>query len=308
MRGKWLFTKRQGVKLLAIFLVSTLTLTLLSQTVRIFLPTILQLSAVLSPHAPCTRNLSFSSVPLPVTALASVQGSGNTWMRHLLQQLSGVYTGSVYNRHGDPELWAQGYYGEGVANGSVVAVKNHGTPGFRGRGRYKRAIVVIRNPYDAMFADFNRRATGSHTGVALLRSYALHWNDFCKEYALRWTKFHSLWLNFKGPLLIINFDDLTHSLEKEVHRISRFIAHPSLHLDIACALADSRGGAKRKVAPFDKSEAFSVEQIEHVNKNIRAVQAILRKKFTEVAAAISVWQRNATGTEQTWLKLLKVIS
>ena len=38
---------------------------------------------------PCNRSLTFAPVPLPVTALASVQGSGNTWLRHLLQQLTG---------------------------------------------------------------------------------------------------------------------------------------------------------------------------------------------------------------------------
>ena len=30
--------------------------------------------------------------------------------------VSGVYTGSVYSRRGDPELWRQGYLGEGVHN------------------------------------------------------------------------------------------------------------------------------------------------------------------------------------------------
>ena len=91
--------------------------------------------------------------------------------QHSTQQLclSGIYTGSVYSRRGDPELWQRGYYGEGIRNGSVIAVKTHGAVGRS--TRFQRAIVVIRNPYDAMFADFNRRASGSHTGVAPARSF-----------------------------------------------------------------------------------------------------------------------------------------
>jgi hypothetical protein len=33
-------------------------------------------------------------------ALASFPGSGNTWLRYLLQQATGIYTGSVYKDYG----------------------------------------------------------------------------------------------------------------------------------------------------------------------------------------------------------------
>ena len=82
----------------------------------------------------------------------------------------GIYTGSIYAAHGDPELLKKGYLGEGVRNGSVVAIKTHAIPIHSGR-RIQRAIVVIRNPYDAMFADFNRRATDKHTGIAPAASF-----------------------------------------------------------------------------------------------------------------------------------------
>ena len=37
------------------------------------------------------REVQFSKTALPLTYLASVQGSGNTWVRHLLQQTTGEY-------------------------------------------------------------------------------------------------------------------------------------------------------------------------------------------------------------------------
>ncbi|XP_077866233.1 uncharacterized protein LOC144353830 [Saccoglossus kowalevskii] len=41
-------------------------------------------------------DLRFSEKKLPIVALASPPGAGNTWVRHLLQQATGIYTGSVY--------------------------------------------------------------------------------------------------------------------------------------------------------------------------------------------------------------------
>ena len=44
----------------------------------------------------------------PVVALASFPGSGNTWLRYLLQQATGILTGSVYD---NPELSKNGFPG-----------------------------------------------------------------------------------------------------------------------------------------------------------------------------------------------------
>ena len=40
-----------------------------------------------------------------ITYLTSFPGSGNTWARHLIEQTSGIYSGSVY---GDLSLFATG--------------------------------------------------------------------------------------------------------------------------------------------------------------------------------------------------------
>lgn len=55
-------------------------------------------------------------------ALASPPGSGNTWVRHLIQLVTGLQTGSTYL---DDELKANGFPGEGISNGSVIVVKVH---------------------------------------------------------------------------------------------------------------------------------------------------------------------------------------
>jgi len=46
-------------------------------------------------------------------ALVSYPGSGNTWIRHMIEQVTGVYTGTVY---GDKKLFNSGKSIKGVLN------------------------------------------------------------------------------------------------------------------------------------------------------------------------------------------------
>ena len=68
----------------------------------------------------CTK-MSFQIPNHPIVALVSFHGSGNTWVRYLLEQATGVYSGSIYC---DPSLKVT-FPGEGIVSGSVVAVKTH---------------------------------------------------------------------------------------------------------------------------------------------------------------------------------------
>ena len=63
--------------------------------------------------------------PVSVVGLASYPSSGNTWLRYLLEGVTGHYSGSMYN---DISLRKKGLYGEGVPHdgGLVVSVKTHG--------------------------------------------------------------------------------------------------------------------------------------------------------------------------------------
>ena len=63
--------------------------------------------------------------PGPVTALASSPGSGNTWARYLIQQISGYATGAIYT---DANLKESDFPGEGFYDGKVIAIKTHKIP------------------------------------------------------------------------------------------------------------------------------------------------------------------------------------
>ncbi len=104
-------------------------------------------------------------------ALASYPGSGNTWVRGLLQEVTGLCTGGVYC---DVALRQSGFPGEGVRSGAVLVVKTHQTdPRWSGVHYdknlpliyYKKlehipicnsAILLVRFPFAAIVAQHNR--------------------------------------------------------------------------------------------------------------------------------------------------------
>ena len=58
----------------------------------------------------------------PITGLLSYPGSGNTWLRYLIQRATGYVTGSVYF---SKVLYQNGFPGEKLDNGSAIVVKSH---------------------------------------------------------------------------------------------------------------------------------------------------------------------------------------
>ena len=107
-------------------------------------------------------------------ALAGFPGSGNTWVRGLLQQATGICTGGIYC---DTTLRTNGYPGESLRSGNTLVVKTHQRdPRWTGLYYppntndsyftkevnipvYDAAIFLIRNPFHALVAEWNRIMT-----------------------------------------------------------------------------------------------------------------------------------------------------
>ena len=88
-----------------------------------------------------------------VIALASYPGSGNSWVRQLLESATGIYTGSVYC---DSAYVRVGMLGEGVMTQNVIAVKTHEALAYdKNLLHHDKAIYVVRNPFAAMLAYYN---------------------------------------------------------------------------------------------------------------------------------------------------------
>lgn len=110
--------------------------------------------------------------------LLSHGGSGNTWVRLLIERMTGFYTGTI--RLDDQDVLKSIFPGEGFCGLRLVAVKGH-PPSFELRpnglviqgnyfkdsilnckkGKVKffdRVIFIVRNPYDAIWAEVQRTA------------------------------------------------------------------------------------------------------------------------------------------------------
>ena len=68
------------------------------------------------------KSLTFQKPPGQIIGLISYPKSGNTWLRHLIQQSTGLLTGSFYD---STLLQRNGFPGEPIYNGSVIVIKSH---------------------------------------------------------------------------------------------------------------------------------------------------------------------------------------
>lgn len=130
-------------------------------------------------HGPKVKRCSertFRDPNSPIVALVSFHGSGNTWLRYLIEQATGYFSGSIYC----DSILKKVFPGEAVASGNVVVVKTHHADArtlpkdvqiSTGQEKYHKAIVLVRNPYDALVSEANRRwnsnrSVNSHVGMA----------------------------------------------------------------------------------------------------------------------------------------------
>ena len=122
-------------------------------------------------------------------ALVSTEGSGNTWVRGLLEKTTGICTGFLYC---DYEMRKEGFIGEMIKSGSVIVVKTHTlVPQWYGidysrpkrdEPYYSSAVFIVRNPYNALIAEWNRRATNGIMKKQHLPHNESHTNVVPKEY------------------------------------------------------------------------------------------------------------------------------
>ena len=167
-----------------------------------------------------------------ITLLVSYPRSGNTLLRTLLERTTGYVTGSDTrpDRGLSKELAEQhNLVGEGIiASNRVVYVKTHyperlGHQIFKGQS----AILVVRNPYDAIDSYWNMNATKSHTKSLtpeMYDKYSGMWSGLVQNEIHIWNKFLDFWLNDDCPIpvLVIRFEDLIRNPARELQRILEF--------------------------------------------------------------------------------------
>jgi len=93
----------------------------------------------------CDRKVKLGKADeFDLVMLVSFPGSGNTWSRLLIEDVTGFYSGSVY---WDKSLFDGGFIGEKeeFRNGKTIVVKNHNVRGLsdaKGKGTFR--IINLR--------------------------------------------------------------------------------------------------------------------------------------------------------------------
>jgi hypothetical protein len=192
-------------------------------------------------------------------ALASYPRSGNSLLRRLLEALTGTSTGSDARpeRPLVQQLVRMGFAGEGVMDGRVWLVKTH-YPERAGRAKCQvsRAVVLVRNPFDALASNFHMLLTSSHTkSVAeeeFFSRFAPLWNDWLLEEVGMWAQFYAHWAACDVPSLVVRYEDLCQHRGREVARIAGFLYEP--HLESAAVARAAVLTSLHALASRDQAE------------------------------------------------------
>ncbi len=177
-----------------------------------------------SPIPSSCELLLFSPCPRAVAVLASYPRSGNSLLRNLYERTTLRVTGSDM-RGG---LTKHDLVGEAATQTNCVQfVKTH-FPERRGAPAFgvSRAVLLVRNPYDAMESYFNLMTTNTHTTsltdeerVKAAEAFA----EMAKKEILVWRDFHEYWLKQDIPLLVIRYEDLIRYTDKVIAKVIRFV-------------------------------------------------------------------------------------
>jgi hypothetical protein len=215
--------------------------------------------------------------------LFTFPGSGNTWCRLLIEYGSGIYTGSVYN---DDKLLTA-LPGEFTCNWQVSAVKAHphthrASDLLSGHylsdndkcrkgniQRFERFVLLIRDPFDSIWSEFQRRVSQSHVAGIPKDSFSWHrWQanamNLAHAYFDMWKLDHEV-IERQLPsssYLYVKYEDLKDkgNRHQALEKIVSFLRLPSTssmsskflmkRLECAFLLADNRQYAHRTI---DKS-------------------------------------------------------
>ncbi|NWH34829.1 WSCD1 protein, partial [Chloropsis hardwickii] len=222
----------------------------------------------------CTDRKFLTTKSKVFVALSSFPGAGNTWARHLIEHATGYYTGSYYF---DGALYNKGFKGEKDhwRSRRTICVKTHES-GKTEIEMFDSAILLIRNPYKSLMAEFNRKYAG-HLGYATDRNWkSKEWPDFVNSYASWWASHVLEWLKYGKRLLVVHYEELKQSLIPKLKEMVEFLNVTVTEDRLLCVENNRDGNFKRSGAKQKNFEPFTQEMKDLINRYILTVDEALR--------------------------------
>ncbi|XP_048640847.1 WSC domain-containing protein 2 [Marmota marmota marmota] len=207
-------------------------------------------------------------------ALASFPGAGNTWARHLIELATGFYTGSYYF---DGSLYNKGFKGERDhwRSGRTICIKTHES-GQKEIEAFDAAILLIRNPYKALMAEFNRKY-GGHIGFAAHAHWkGKEWPEFVRNYAPWWATHTLDWLKFGKKVLVVHFEDLKQDLFVQLGRMVRLLGVAVREDRLLCVESQKDGNFKRSGLRKLEFDPYTADMQRSISAYIKMVDAALK--------------------------------
>uniref|UniRef100_W5MEU6 WSC domain containing 1 n=1 Tax=Lepisosteus oculatus TaxID=7918 RepID=W5MEU6_LEPOC len=224
----------------------------------------------------CTERKFLPEKSSSLVALSSFPGAGNTWVRHLIELATGYYTGSYYF---DGTLYNKGFKGEKDywKSGRTICVKTHES-GKREIEMYDSAILLIRNPYRSLVAEFNRKCAG-HLGYASHphpASSLPEWPEFVGSYASWWASHVLDWLKFGRRVLVVHYEELKRALFPQLRLIMDFVNVSVTDERLLCVESNQDGNFKRSGARQKAFDPFTADMKQLIDGYIKTVDEALR--------------------------------
>lgn len=179
--------------------------------------------------------------------LVSYPRSGNSMLRKLIEELTGIYSGSDTSpgRVLSMALKDYGLTGESLLSRDVWLIKSH-WPERMGHSkvRIERAVLLWRQPLPTFLSFWHMTLTGTHSLTASdydFERFGKRWRDFVREELGIWVQFYSWWLNQQAQgsvdLLVVSYERLLANKEDELNRLVDFMYTPT---DSPCISAQTR--------------------------------------------------------------------
>ncbi|KAK0152368.1 WSC domain-containing protein 2 [Merluccius polli] len=228
------------------------------------------------PDNRCMDRRFLSSRSKLLQALASFPGAGNTWARHLIELATGFYSGSYYF---DGSLYNKGFKGERDhwRSGRTICIKTHES-GKKEIEAFDSGILMIRNPYKALMAEFNRKY-GGHIGFASQAHWkGKEWPEFVKNYAPWWASHTLDWLRYGRRVHVVHFEDLKRDLFSQLKGMVLFLGPVVSEDRLLCVEGQKDGNFKRSGLRKLEYDPYTPEMRADIDTLIRTVDAALKAR------------------------------
>ena len=140
----------------------------------------------------------------PSIALASYPRSGNTWMRMMIEEATGLPSGSNY----EDRFLNRDNYG--------IVIKTHHLD----RNKYRKAIIITRNPYDCIYSYFKWKTEISS------KNKNTTWEEHLRNEIPKYKEHVNHWKKANMPKLWIRYEDIKKNPHKELNKVLKFINYP----------------------------------------------------------------------------------